>query len=98
MVVLEVPLLLETGGDAICDVVVVVSAPTDVQKERVLSRPGITEARLRTILARQIPDAEKRCRADFVIDTNVDHAQSLRAVENIVNVIRDGNWTRAVQD
>lgn len=93
MVVLEVPLLLETGGDAICDVVVVVSAPTDVQKKRILSRPGMTKARLRAILARQIPDAEKRRRADFVIETDVDRAQSLRAVENIVKVIRHGNWT-----
>ena len=93
MVVLEVPLLLETGGDAICDVVVVVSAPTDVQEGRVLNRPGMTRARLRAILARQMPDAEKRRRADFVIETDVDHAQSLRALENIVKVIRHGNWT-----
>lgn len=91
MVVLEVPLLLETGGDALCDTVVVVSAPTDVQKKRVLGRPGMTKARLRAILARQIPDAEKRRRADFVIETDVDHAQSLRAVENIVKVIRQGD-------
>lgn len=91
MVVLEVPLLLETGGDAICDLVVVVSAPTDIQEDRILSRPGMTKARLRAILARQMPDAEKRRHADFVIETDVDRAQSLRAVENIVKVIRDGN-------
>ena len=93
MVVLEVPLLLETGGDAVCDLVVVVSAPRDVQESRVLNRPGMTKARLRAILARQMADTEKRRRADFVIETDVDHAQSLRAVENIVKVIRDGGWT-----
>ncbi|MBB4618294.1 dephospho-CoA kinase [Sphingomonas abaci] len=69
LVVFDVPLLFETGGDARVDRVVVVSAPEDIQRRRVLARPGMTEARLAAILARQWPDAEKRARADFVIPT-----------------------------
>jgi len=96
MVVLEVPLLLETGGDKICDGVVVVSAPAEVQEKRVLKRPGQTRSRLDRILARQMPDEEKRRRADFIIETDVDLAESLRAVENIVKAIRDGTWAGRV--
>lgn len=70
VVVLDVPLLLETGGDARVDLVTVVSAPSAVQKARVLARPGMTEAKFAAILARQVPDAEKRQRAHFVIDTS----------------------------
>lgn len=67
--VLDVPLLFETGGDGQVDAVAVVSCPPDVQRARVLARPGMTPARLDAILARQTPDADKRARADFVIDT-----------------------------
>jgi dephospho-CoA kinase len=68
--VLDIPLLFETGGDARCDAVVVVSAPPDVQRSRSFERPGMTEQKFSAILAKQLPDVEKRARADFVVDTS----------------------------
>ena len=69
LVVLDVPLLFETGGEKRCDEVLVVSAPRAVQMQRVLARPGMTRAKLKGIEQRQMPDAEKRKRADVIIPT-----------------------------
>lgn len=76
LVILDIPLLFETGGQARMDAVVVVSAARDVQRARVLAREGMTQERLDGILARQMPDAEKRAQADFVVETDkgLDHA------------------------
>lgn len=75
---LDIPLLYETQGDGRCDAVVVVSAPAEMQWQRALERPGMTEQKLATIIAKQMPDAEKRRRADFVVDTSkgFDHARA----------------------
>lgn len=67
--VLDIPLLFETGGEADCDAVLVVTAPAEVQRRRVLARPGMTEQKFEAILARQMPDPEKRRRAHFIVDT-----------------------------
>jgi dephospho-CoA kinase len=87
VVVLDIPLLFEIGGEGGCDAVVVVSAPADMQRARALARPGMTEAKFAGLLAKQVPDAEKRRRADFIVDTSqgFDHARAqvrdiLRAV------------------
>jgi dephospho-CoA kinase len=82
--VINVPLLFETGGERRCDAVVVVSAPADVQRERVLSRPGMTEEKLAQILGQQMPDAEKRRRADFVVDTSGDFDSTRAQVHAIL--------------
>ncbi len=88
MAVIEIPLLMETNGDARVDVTVVVSAPYDVQKARVLARPGMSEDKFAQILARQVPDAEKRRRADFVVDTGQDVEASFAEVDAIVAALK----------
>ena len=80
----EIPLLFETGGEAAFDKVIVVSAPAEVQRARVLARPRMTPAKLDAILARQMPDAEKRARADFVIDTGGNLSTTERQVRDIL--------------
>ena len=93
LVILDVPLLFETRGDKAMDAVVVVSAPADMQRERVLARPGMTADKLDAILARQLPDAEKRERADFVVDTSKGVEDARRQVQAIVATLRDPAWS-----
>lgn len=88
MVVLDVPLLLETGGEKTVDAVVVVSAPLKLQRERVLAREGMTSAKLDAILDAQMPDAEKRRRADFVIDTGAGLEDARRQVRDVLTALR----------
>jgi dephospho-CoA kinase len=89
MVVLDIPLLLEGGGAGEVDVVVVVSAPKPVQKERVLARPGMTEARFEAILAKQMPDAEKRRHARFIVETGTGLADAARQVRAIIAALEE---------
>ncbi|MER9893227.1 dephospho-CoA kinase [Mesorhizobium sp. M0119] len=84
LAVLDIPLLFETGGRDRVDKVVVVTAPPEVQRARVLARPGMNEEKLASILARQVPDAEKRRRADFVIDTGQGFDAARAAVKAII--------------
>jgi dephospho-CoA kinase len=87
--VLDIPLLFETGGDRLVDVTVVVSAPEHVQAARALSRPGMTAEKLAAIRARQLPDAEKRARADFVIDTGLPWEETRARVDNLLESLKD---------
>lgn len=89
VVVLDVPLLFESGGAGRCDSVLVVSAPSFLQRQRVLRRPGMTEARLDAILATQMPDREKRRRADFVVATGLGRGLTLRRLKAILRMLRD---------
>jgi dephospho-CoA kinase len=89
MAVLDIPLLFETGGHANVDAIVVVSAPEQMQRERVLARPGMTAERLDAILAQQLADAEKRARAHFVVDTSRGLEPAREQVAGIIAVMRD---------
>jgi dephospho-CoA kinase len=93
LAVLDIPLLFETGGDAAVDAVVVVTAPAAVQAERVLARPGMTRERFEAILVRQTPDAEKRRRADFVVDTGEGLDAARARVDEIVGMVLAEGWT-----
>ncbi|MGI9316573.1 MAG: dephospho-CoA kinase [bacterium] len=87
-VVLDIPLLFETGGDKRVDLVVVVSAPPEVQRARALARPDMTEEKLAGILERQLPDTEKRTRADFIVDTSQGCEAAVDQVQKIVDELR----------
>jgi dephospho-CoA kinase len=87
VVVVDVPLLFETRGERNCDAVVVVSAPADVQKRRALGRPGMTEEKFAAIMAKQIPDAEKRRRADFIVDSSQSLEHARAQVRDILRIV-----------
>jgi dephospho-CoA kinase len=87
IVVLDIPLLFETGGERRVDAVMVVSAPAKVQRARVLARPGMTEAKLAAILAKQVPDEEKRRRAHFVVDTSRGFDSAAAQVRAILRAV-----------
>jgi dephospho-CoA kinase len=87
-VVLDIPLLLETGGERNVDKVVVVSAPSDHQRRRVLDRPGMTEAKFEALLAAQMPDEHKRAKADFVIDTSRGFDAARAQVHEVLTALR----------
>jgi dephospho-CoA kinase len=88
LVVLDIPLLFETGGNTRCDGVVVVSAPALIQKQRVMARPGMTKKRYDSILNHQMADQDKRRLADFVVLTGLSRHHSLRQIANIVTVTK----------
>jgi dephospho-CoA kinase len=87
LVVLDVPLLFETGGEAGCDAVAVVTAPPEVQRARVLARPGMTEEAFAQILMKQMPDAEKRRRADYLIETDCGFPHAEAQVDAVIAAV-----------
>jgi dephospho-CoA kinase len=93
VVVLDVPLLFETGAQRGCDAVVVVSAPPEMQRRRALERPGMTEEKFAALVAKQMPDAEKRRHADFIVDSSrsFEHAHAqVRDILRVVAKLREG--------
>lgn len=94
LAVLDIPLLFETGADLLCDAIIVVSAPGWLQRQRVLQRPGMSEARLGAILATQMPDRDKRRRADFVVETGLGRGLTLHRLRRAIRLLRGGTWRR----
>lgn len=91
LVVLDIPLLFETGGTDRVDRILVVTAPYEIQRERVLARPEMTEEKFKKILAQQVPDADKRKRADFLIDTSLGMEAAREAVHRIIDELTFAN-------
>lgn len=89
LVLLDIPLLFETGKENRVDKIIVVSAPADIQRKRVLARENMSEEKLDAILARQLPDAEKRRLADYIIDTNVSFENMRGQIQKIINHVRE---------
>ena len=87
VVVLDIPLLFEIGGENLCDAVVVVSAPAEVQRARALQRPGMTEDKFAALVAKQTPDAEKRRRADFIVDSSQGFEHARTQVRDILRAV-----------
>jgi dephospho-CoA kinase len=90
LVVLDIPLLYEKGGEKRVEKVIVVSAPHDVQRARVLARTGMSAEKFEAILAKQVPDADKRARADFVIDTDCAFEETRAQVRDVLKALRAG--------
>ncbi|MEE3294887.1 MAG: dephospho-CoA kinase [Pseudomonadota bacterium] len=88
-VVLDIPLLFETGGEKYVDIIVVVDAPKDIQEKRVLSRPNMTKEKFEKIISEQIPNEQKKEKADYVVDTSIGIEDATRQVGEIVKKIRD---------
>ncbi len=88
MIVIDVPLLYETGGQKRVDCVVLVSAPYELQRERVLERPGMSEEKFQSILAKQVPDAQKREQADYIIDSSKGLEAAMAQVEALIPLLR----------
>jgi len=88
MVILDIPLLFESGADTLCDAVIVVSAPEEVQRQRLSVRKGMTPEKIDDLLSRQMPDAEKRARADFVVDTSGTIPESRAQLDRILATLR----------
>lgn len=97
LAVLDVPLLFEVGREGDCDFTILVTAPAFIQAQRVLRRPGMTVERLAGIRARQLPDAEKCRRADFIVQTGLGKRESLRHLVRIVKLLRGASRRRARQ-
>jgi dephospho-CoA kinase len=91
IVVLDIPLLFETGGNRRVDKIAVVTCDADIQKKRVMNRPGMTEEKFALILSRQMPDSEKRARADFIIDTGHGLEAAEQTVSEILTALRPAN-------
>ncbi len=94
LAVLEIPLLFETGADARVDVTIVLSAPAEVQRKRVLARPGMTVDKLEHLIARQLPDADRRARADFVVDSGTSLADMQAEIDRLIESLRTSRGPR----